>query len=221
MSLGCGLSGGRLGCGRIGGSSHARLDRAAILAGILVADRCSRFHNTVQHHKTATRVGNHAQIGFVTPGQSGCRRLEVIETLPRLNCVHDASHVHIARIATGRSGRCRRNVIETGSGLNCVHDAANVGTAGKNGTARRIVRRAGESFTVERDRLLRRNQLGATIDQLQIDSRAIGCFDNLTLQHHIAFLEEANLTLGIGGGDCTMYVGGSSCGGCGHDVLLI
>jgi hypothetical protein len=114
----------------------------------------------------------------------------------------------------GLSG-CRRlkHAIEALSGLNCAHDVVDFSAAGLDGTFRRPT----PHLFIEGDRLFLQNLFGKpSVRHHQIDSRTCCRLDNLARQYGIAFLENANLALGIGGGDDSVYVGGF----CGHDKLL-
>ncbi len=124
-------------------------------------------------------------------------------------------------ISVIQASRRRLNeTIETAARLNCVHNTVNVGITCQNGTIRSVVRRTTENLIVKSDCLFRCNMFGIAIGQYQIDIRTINCFDNLARHHHIAFLQHANLALGIGSSDLTLYIG-SFCGGLCHNDLLI
>jgi hypothetical protein len=55
-------------------------------------------------------------------------------------------------------------------------------------------------------------RLNTTANQLQIDIRTIGCFNNFTSGYQVTLLNDTNFTLGIGSGNFPFYIG-CFCGG--------
>ena len=129
--------------------------------------------------------------------------------------------IGVTGIPAGQAGRgFLKEIVKAVARVDCVDNAVDGGAIGHDGAVHSVGSTGGKNFIVESDFLVFCNLFGAAIAQLQIDFPAVGRFNHLTLQQHIAFLKDANLALGVGGGNFPLHIIYLGNSGLGHDDLL-